>query len=104
MATVHLGRLVGPDGFGRTVAIKRLHPHLAKEPEFVTMLTDEARVAGRIGHPNIVSTLDIVAADGEKLSVALGGTAGFSAPVATAVSTTDLFLGDVAIGDTRWKR
>jgi serine/threonine-protein kinase len=65
MATVHLGRLVGPAGFGRTVAIKRLHPHLAKEPEFVTMLTDEARVAGRIGHPNIVSTLDIVAADGE---------------------------------------
>src|SRR5258708_39313948 len=65
MATVHLGRLVGPGGFGRTVAIKRLHPHLAKEPEFVTMLTDEARVAGRIGHPNIVSTLDIVAVDGE---------------------------------------
>ncbi len=65
MATVHLGRLVGPGGFGRTVAIKRLHPHLAKEPEFVTMLTDEARVAGRIGHPNIVPTLDIVASEGE---------------------------------------
>src|SRR5437868_2524144 len=65
MATVHLGRLVGPAGFGRTVAIKRLHPHLAKEQEFVTMLTDEARVAGRIGHPNIVPTLDIVAANNE---------------------------------------
>jgi serine/threonine protein kinase len=65
MAAVHLGRLVGPAGFGRTVAIKRLHPHLAKEQEFVTMLTDEARVAGRIGHPNIVPTLDIVAANGE---------------------------------------
>jgi serine/threonine-protein kinase len=65
MAAVHLGRLVGPAGFGRTVAIKRLHPHLAKEQEFVTMLTDEARVAGRIGHPNIVPTLDIVAANRE---------------------------------------
>jgi serine/threonine-protein kinase len=65
MAAVHLGRLVGNAGFGRTVAIKRLHPHLAKEQEFVTMLTDEARVAGRIGHPNIVPTLDIVAANGE---------------------------------------
>jgi serine/threonine-protein kinase len=65
MAAVHLGRLVGPGGFGRTVAIKRLHPHLAKEQEFVTMLTDEARVAGRIGHPNIVPTLDIVAANKE---------------------------------------
>jgi serine/threonine-protein kinase len=65
MATVHLGRLVGPAGFGRTVAIKRLHPHLAKEAAFVTMLTDEARVAGRIGHPNIVPTLDVVASRGE---------------------------------------
>jgi serine/threonine-protein kinase len=65
MATVHLGRLVGPAGFGRTVAIKRLHPHLAREAAFVTMLTDEARVAGRIGHPNIVPTLDVVAARGE---------------------------------------
>lgn len=65
MATVHLGRLVGPAGFGRTVAIKRLHPHLAKEPEFGAMLTDEARVAARIGHANIVPTLDIVASNGE---------------------------------------
>ena len=65
MATVHLGRLVGPAGFGRTVAIKRLHPHLATERDFVTMLTDEARVAGRIGHPNIVPTLDVVSSQGE---------------------------------------
>jgi serine/threonine-protein kinase len=65
MATVHLGRLVGPAGFGRTVAIKRLHPHLAKERDFVTMLTDEARVTGRIGHPNIVPTLDVVTSQGE---------------------------------------
>ena len=65
MATVHLGRLVGTAGFGRTVAIKRLPPHLAKEPEFAAMLTDEARVAARIGHPNIVPTIDVVAARGE---------------------------------------
>ena len=65
MATVHLGRLIGPAGFSRTVAIKRLHPHLAKDPEFVTMLLDEARLAGRIQHPNVVSTLDIVSSDGE---------------------------------------
>src|ERR1043165_6871955 len=65
MATVNLGRLVVPAGFGRTVSIKRLHPRLAKEQEFVTTLTDEARVAGRIGHPNIVPTLDIVASGGE---------------------------------------
>ncbi len=31
MATVHLGRLVGAAGFSRTVAIKRLHPQLARD-------------------------------------------------------------------------
>ncbi|RYE88957.1 MAG: serine/threonine protein kinase, partial [Myxococcales bacterium] len=65
MATVYLGRLLGPAGFSRTVAIKRLHPHLARDPEFVTMLLDEARLAGRIQHPNVAATLDIVAQDGE---------------------------------------
>ncbi len=65
MATVYLARLNGAVGFGRTVAIKRLHPHLAKDPEFVTMFLDEARLSARIQHPNVVPTLDVVATDGE---------------------------------------
>ena len=65
MATVHFGRLSGPVGFSRTVAIKRLHPHYAKDPEFVTMFLDEARLCGRIRHPNVVPTLDVVATEGE---------------------------------------
>jgi serine/threonine-protein kinase len=65
MATVHVGRLLGPVGFSRTVAIKRLHPQFAKEPDFVSMFLDEARVAARIRHPNVVGTLDVVALDGE---------------------------------------
>lgn len=65
MATVHFGRLSGPVGFSRTVAIKRLHPHYAKDPEFVTMFLDEARLCGRIRHPNVVPTLDVVTMDGE---------------------------------------
>jgi serine/threonine protein kinase len=65
MATVHLGRLLGPAGFARTVAIKRLHPQFAKDPEFVAMFMDEARLAARIHHPNVVATLDIVNLDGE---------------------------------------
>jgi serine/threonine-protein kinase len=65
MATVHLGRMLGPVGFSKTVAIKRLHPHLARDPEFVSMFLDEARVAARIQHPNVVATLDVVASDGE---------------------------------------
>jgi serine/threonine-protein kinase len=65
MAVVHLGRLMGAAGFSRTVAIKRLHPHLARNPEFVAMFLDEARLAARIRHPNVVSTLDVVATEGE---------------------------------------
>jgi serine/threonine-protein kinase len=65
MATVYLGRLMGSGGFSRTIAIKRLHPQFAKDPEFVTMFLDEARLAARIRHPNVVPTLDVVASKGE---------------------------------------
>jgi serine/threonine-protein kinase len=65
MASVHLGRLVGPVGFSRTVAIKRLHPHLARDRDFVSMFLDEARLAARIQHPNVVATVDVVSDEGE---------------------------------------
>lgn len=60
MATVHLGRLLGPVGFGRTVAIKRLHPQFAMDQDFVTMFLDEARIVARIRHPNVVPMVDAV--------------------------------------------
>ena len=65
MATVYVGRLVGSAGFARTVAIKRLHAAYARDPDFVSMFVDEARLAARIHHPNVVSTLDVVALEGE---------------------------------------
>lgn len=65
MATVHYGRLLGPVGFSRTVAIKRLHPQYAGDPEFVHKFMEEARLAARIQHPNVVQTLDVVQTDGE---------------------------------------
>ena len=60
MATVHIGRMVGEVGFAKLVAIKRLHSHLAKDPEFLDMFLDEVRLAGRIRHPNVVQPLDVV--------------------------------------------
>jgi serine/threonine-protein kinase len=65
MATIHLARLVASVGFARTVAIKRLHPHLGKDPDFVSMFLEEARLAARVRHPNVVATLDVVSEDGE---------------------------------------
>ena len=69
MASVHLGRLMGPVGFSRTVAIKRLHENFARDPEFVAMFLDEARLVARIRHPNVVQTLDVVASAQELLLV-----------------------------------
>ena len=59
MATVFLARLSGVGGFQRFVAIKRLHPHLAGEQEFVDMFLDEARLAAGIHHPNVVPILEV---------------------------------------------
>ena len=59
MAKVLLGRTVGVGGFERLVAIKAMHEHLSSDPDFVAMFLDEARLAARIHHPNVVSTLDV---------------------------------------------
>src|SRR5262245_24698347 len=69
MASVHFGRLLGPCGFSRTVAIKRLHPGFARDPDFVSMFLDEARLAARIQHHNVVATFDVVSMAGEVLLV-----------------------------------
>jgi len=69
MATVHLGRMMEMDGASRTVAVKRLHPQFCKDPEFVAMFIDEARLAARIKHPNVVETLDILTMGQELLLV-----------------------------------
>jgi serine/threonine-protein kinase len=59
MATVYLARVTGLAGFEREVALKLTHAHLRDEPDFVTSLMDEARLAGRIRHQNVVSVLDV---------------------------------------------
>lgn len=67
MATVYFGHvraLGGAGGVERRVAIKEMLPHLAKSSEFVRMFFDEARLASRIHHPNVVSTLDMTERDG----------------------------------------
>ncbi len=65
LATVHLGLVLGEAGFSRTVAVKRLLPAFARDPEFVTSFLDEAKLVSRIRHPNVVPTLDLLAQDGE---------------------------------------
>jgi serine/threonine-protein kinase len=64
MATVHIGQLRSASGFTRLVAIKRMHPELARSPEFLAMFLEEARLSGRIQHPNVVAALDCVVREG----------------------------------------
>ena len=59
MAEILLARLVGPSGFERLVVIKRIFPHLAKDPDFVAMFLDEARTVARIHHPNVVQVHEL---------------------------------------------
>lgn len=65
MATVHLGRRLGPLGFSRLCAIKRLHEHMSADPHVRAMFVDEAYVAARIQHPNVASVLDVAEDSGE---------------------------------------
>jgi serine/threonine protein kinase len=69
MATVHLARLAGQAGFSRVVAVKRMHPHLLSDAQFKKMFVNEARLAARIRHPNVVPILDVIVKGNEILIV-----------------------------------
>jgi len=84
MATIHLGRLVGPAGFSRLVALKVLHP-LYADDEHHTMLLDEARTSASVRHPNVVQTLDVVHED-EQLCIVMDYVHGLD--LATAMAGT----------------
>lgn len=69
VASVHLACRSGDAGFARTVAVKRLHPQHARNPDFTAMFVDEARLSAQVHHINVVSVHDVVAVDNELLLV-----------------------------------
>ena len=69
MASVYVGRLRGAGGFWRLVALKKAHAHLMEDPSFRRMLVEEARLASRIHHPNVVAVLDVEQVDDHLLLV-----------------------------------
>jgi serine/threonine-protein kinase len=64
MATVYLSRMELAAGLERLVALKTIHPHLAKEKPFVDMFLDEARIASHVSHPNVCAVYDFGEASG----------------------------------------
>ena len=65
MAEVYVARRAGPRGFAKKFAIKRILPQLAKDPRFVEMFCDEARICAALSHPNIVQVVDFGEDNGE---------------------------------------
>ncbi len=59
MAQVYKARMLGLEGFQKTVAIKRILPHLTSNEEFVKMFVDEAKLAAQLNHPNIIHIYDL---------------------------------------------
>lgn len=59
MATVHRAKEIGIEGFERTVALKRLLPHLCDNESFVQGFVREAKVASYLQHANIVQLYDL---------------------------------------------
>lgn len=58
MATVHRAKKRGIAGFERTVALKRMLPHLCEDAEFITSFVHEAKLASLLAHPNIAQIFD----------------------------------------------
>jgi serine/threonine-protein kinase len=59
MGDVYLGVAQGPAGFSKLMVIKMLRPALAEDEQFLSMFLDEARLAARLNHPNIVQTVEV---------------------------------------------
>lgn len=64
MAMVWAARLRGSRGFQKIVAVKTMLPKLSEDPQFEKMFLDEASLASRIQHPNVVEVLDLGEQDG----------------------------------------
>lgn len=64
MARLFLAVISGVDGFKRVVVLKEVLPHLSQAPEFTQMFLNEARLAARLDHPNIVRTYELGELDG----------------------------------------
>lgn len=69
MAEVFLGLQRGLEGFQKAVVIKRVLPAYCGNPNFVQMFVDEARLAARLKHPNLIHTYDFGEVDGQYFTV-----------------------------------
>jgi eukaryotic-like serine/threonine-protein kinase len=71
MAEVYLVLSEGPGGFNKLQVLKLMRSDLTDQerPDFLQMFQDEARLAARLNHPNIVQSHEVGAEDGQPFIV-----------------------------------
>lgn len=65
MGEVWLATAHGASGFSKRVVLKTILPELARNPAYVDMLINEASLAARLNHPNIVQVFDLECVGGD---------------------------------------
>jgi serine/threonine protein kinase len=65
MAELYLAEINGPDRFSKKFVLKKVLPHLATDPVFLRMFSEEARIMVELNHGNIVSVIDYGQHQGE---------------------------------------
>ncbi len=69
MATVYLSVVPGPAGFNKLLVVKELKEDLSHDPDFLNMFLNEARLAARLNHPNVVQTYEVGVEEGRHFLV-----------------------------------
>jgi len=99
MGRLYIAERRGIQGFVKIVALKRIQPHLADSKQLREMFLNEARIAARLEHPNIVATYELGEVDGnyfismeylpgEDLSAIIAGSQDGRMPIAIAAALT----------------
>jgi len=64
MAEIYKAKAFGVEGFERLLAVKKILSSIAEDESFIEMFIDEAKIAGKLNHPNIAQIYDLGKVDG----------------------------------------
>jgi serine/threonine protein kinase len=65
MGIVFLALVAGPGGFNKLFCVKVLKGAMAEDRKLVSMFLEEARLAAKLNHPNVVQTIEVGSDDGQ---------------------------------------
>src|SRR4051794_11559744 len=80
MAGIWKAKGNGPEGFSKTLAIKKVLPHLSSDKLFLRMFVEEAKLVAGLVHPNIVQVFDFGEAQPQQYFMAMEYVSGTNLP------------------------